>query len=596
MKTGSVLRVMAACVLMLCGCKDRIPEYGAPINVRVFGVMGKADLQQGLKLGLFVGEPVGADNIPMTVQENGLVLPDRDINWKYDQSQSARFLAYAPYDPSFTGQESVTFNAPTDQSTADKLLEGNLLMAVTSGSPKESAVNIKLKHAMTAMNISFDNRSGSRIESLYVSGFMTEGTIDFLTGTLVATGGKSIITPLRSPTDDNSFSFIYIPQDVTPVFCVTLSSGKEIAFTYDNYYHEYSGSIIKMQIQIDESTPDANILQLNGVNISQWSTNGVPAFTQLPTYISLDGLKDVEPDPERDGFFAAYINKVTVTAVDRTADDVLGVILEDSTCAIHVWTNYDSPLAVGNTIVGPVLGLMNKTGDGEVNISYFYTSYATIGKTKELPVTQGSFKTLSKNIDGLQYRRMIFRGATVYQEFKNDRAVFLQDGMRMSVVCPGISISLTEGARGNLIGFPIRSGSDITIMVYDQDLFYSFTKEAVDNALTRESVYGLYDMSMRDTALYAMTGDDLQLQHSVRVLSNGRTMQVADTRNAEAYAFMLYDCPDVPLVGHEYTVAFNVMGTSSRKGSTVSMECIKVDGNTAWFVDRKGDYGLVMAL
>ena len=284
MKTGSVLRVMAACVLMLCGCKDRIPEYGAPINVRVFGVMGKADLQQGLKLGLFVGEPVGADNIPMTVQENGLVLPDRDINWKYDQSQSARFLAYAPYDPSFTGQESVTFNAPTDQSTADKLLEGNLLMAVTSGSPKESAVNIKLKHAMTAMNISFDNRSGSRIESLYVSGFMTEGTIDFLTGTLVATGGKSIITPLRSPTDDNSFSFIYIPQDVTPVFCVTLSSGKEIAFTYDNYCHEYSGSIIKMQIQIDESTPDANILQLNGVNISQWSTNGVPAFTQLPTY------------------------------------------------------------------------------------------------------------------------------------------------------------------------------------------------------------------------------------------------------------------------------------------------------------------------
>ena len=587
---------MAACILTVWGCKDKTPPIGAPINVRIYGVAGRADLEKGMKLGLFVDEPVGADNVPMTVYENGLVMPDADINWKYDQSQSARFLAYAPYDPSYTGQQSVSFNAPTDQSTVDKMLEGNLLMAVTSGGPNDKAVNIKLKHAMTALNVSFDNRSGSRIESLQVSGFMTEGTLNFLTGTLTATGGKSTITPLRSPTDVNSFSFIYIPQDVTPVFLLKLASGKEIDFTFDNYCHEYPGSIIKMQIQIDESTPEANILPLNGVNISQWTTNGVPSFTQLPTYIYLDGLKDVEPDPDRDGFFSAYLNKVTVTAVDRTSDDVLGVIVEDSTKAIHVWTDYDSPLTVGNTIVGPVLGLMNKTDDGDVNICHFYTSYATIGKTKELPVTQGSFKNLSKNFDEWQYRRMIFKGATIYQEFKNDRAVFLHDGVRVSVVCPGIDISLAEGARGNLIGFPIRSGSDIMIMVYDQDLFYSFTKEAVDNAVTRQSVYGLYDLSDRDTALYAMSGPDMQLQHSVRIYSYGRTMQVADTRNGEIYTFLIYDCTDVPVVGHEYRVAFNVMGTSTRKGSTVNLECVKVDENTAWFVDRKGDYGLVLAL
>ena len=88
----------------------------------------------------------------------------------------------------------------------------------------------------------------------------------------------------------------------------------------------------------------------------------------------------------------------------------------------------------------------------------------------------------------------------------------------------------------------------------------------------------------------------MQLQHSVRIYSYGRTMQVADTRNGEVYTFLIYDCTDIPLVGHEYTVAFNVMGTSSRKGSTVNLECVKVDENTAWFVDRKGDYGLVLAL
>ena len=581
---------------MLCSCKDEKPQYGAPISLRVTGVMGKPDLDAGLKLGLFVDEPVKADNVPLTVQENGVVLADGDLKWMFNQTQSSRFFIYAPYDPSFSGQETVTFNAPLDQSTADKLLEGNLLTAISSGSPKDQTVNLKLKHAMTAMNVSFDNRTGCRIESLTVGGFMAEGSLNLLTGSLTATGGKGQITPLRSPTDENSFSFIYIPQNSTPVFKVLLSSGKTIAITFDNYCHEYPGSIIKMQIQIDESTPSANILALNGVNIAQWTTNGVPAFTQLPAYINLDGLRNVEPDKDRDGFFSAYLNKVTVTAVDRTSADVLGLILEDSTKAIHVWADNDSPLTEGNTIVGPVLGLMNKTDEGEVNISHFYTSYATVRKTNDLPLTVGTFRDVSRTPAQWEYRRMLFKGVTLQAAFRNDRAVFAQNGTRMSVICPGINIQLAQGARGNLIGFPVISGTDIMIMVYDQSVFNLFTKEVVNNALTRETVFGLYDMSMRDTALYAMTGADMELQYSVRKMKAGRVMQVTDTRNGEAHLFLIYDCPDEPLVGHEYLVVFNAMGNSQRKSFTVRMECVKSEDNRAWLIDRQNDYGLVMAL
>ena len=587
---------MAACVLTLLGCKDEKPQYGAPINFRVLGVNGYPDLEPGLKLGLFVGEPVKADNEPMTVGENGLVLSDKDVNWAFNQTQSSRFLVYAPYDPSYTGQESVEYLTPLDQSTKEKMLEANLLMGMSSGGPKDQAISIKLKHAMTAMNVSFDNRTGSRIESFSVSGFITGGNLDFLTGTLTATSGKEAITPLRSPSDENSFSFLYIPQNVTPIFKVKLASGKTIAITFDNYCHEYPGSIIRMQIQIDESTPEANLLKLNGVNISQWNSSGLPSFSQLPTYISLNGLKDVEPDMDRDGFFSAYLNKVTVTAVDRTSADVLGVILEDSTTAVHVWADNDSPLTEGNTIVGPVLGLMNKTSEGEVNISHFYTSYATIGKTKTLPLTEGTFKEVVKNPAKWEYRRMLFKGVTLQSAFSNDRAVFAQDGTKMSVVCPGMEMLLAQGARGNLVGFPMHSGSDLLIMVYDQDVFRLFTKEVVDNALTQTSVWGMYDMSLRDTALYAMTGTDPELQFSVRKYKNARSMQVTDTRKGESHFFYIYDCPDTPLVGHEYLVAFNALGSSSRKGFTVRMECVKTDENSAWFIDRQGDYGLVIAL
>ena len=54
--------------------------------------------------------------------------------------------------------------------------------------------------------------------------------------------------------------------------------------------------------------------------------------------------------------------------------------------------------------------------------------------------------------------------------------------------------------------------------------------------------------------------------------------------------------PDEPLVGHEYTVAFNFMGISKRLGFTSKMECIKSEEGTAWLIDRRNDNGLIMAL
>lgn len=596
MKTKSVFLLAASIILMLCACRDDKPKFGAPMNVRVFGVMGKADLEPDMKLGLFIGEPVNADNVPMTVTENGYAVPGKEVNWMFDQSQSSRFFVYAPYDESYNGQETVLINTPLDQRSQEWMLKGNLLMGITSGGPKESFINVKLKHAMTAMNVIFDNRTGERIDALSVSGFMTVGSLNLLTGALTAIDSLGVITPLRAQYNEDSFSFIYIPQNVTPLFTVTMSSGKKYAFTYDNYCHEYPGSIIRMQIQIDESTPKINILKLSGVNISQWITNGVPTFAQVPSYINLSGLKDVEPDEDEDGFFSAYLNKVTVTAVDRTAEDILGVILEDSTCAIHVWTNYDSPLKEGNTIVGPVLGLMDKPSPEEFHISHFYTSYATVGKADELPCTEGTFDALSANIDKWEYRRMLFKDVMLVSEFNNDRAVFMQDSSRVSVVCPGMDLSLAEGVKGDLIGFPVRSGSDIMIMVYDAGQFRSFSKESADNVLTRNSVYGLYDLSMPDTAIHYLNGPDPELQYSTRFFSYGRTMQVTDTRNAEAHLFLLYDYIGVPVVGHEYIVAFNVLGKSNKKGSTVYMECVKVDDDTAWFMDWTNKRGLILAL
>ena len=596
MKTRPILLIAACIILMLVGCKDDKPRYGAPLTVRVYGVAGNARLDPELTLGLFVDEPVGADNVPFTVSSNGTILTRQEVRWGFDQSSASRFFAYAPYDESYTGQELVTVTVPADQSTSEKMLRGNLLTAISSGGPKDGALTLRLQHALTAMTVTFDNRSGQDISSLAVSGFMMEGSLNLVTGVLTATGGKQLITPLRSPYDNNTFCFIYPPQDVTPVFTVTLSSGKTMAFTFDNYCHEYTGKVLRMSVQIDESTPEINILPFNGVSMTQWSTNGVPQFPEPSNYITLSELKNVETDPKEDNFFAAYIKKVTVTAVDDTSPYVQGVILEDESKALHVWTHRDCKLKVGNTIVGPVMGLMERPSADELYISMFYTSYATVSKTDSLPCTQGSFSRIADNIDDWEYRRMKFNDVVLKERFLDGRAVFMQDSVCISVICPGIDVELSPGVSGDLIGFPVRSGNDICLMVYDAGQLDGFTKAAADNAFCSSDRYGLYDISASDTAIYMMDGQDRDIQYSIRRYGGGCSMQLADTRNSLVHYFYIYDCPGSPVAGHEYKVAFNVSGNSGLTGKTMYMECVKVQDGTAWLVDRAGTNGLVLAL
>ena len=129
----------AVCLaLIMCGCKDNKPELGAPVTVRVMGVDGRTDLDPGLMIGLYVGDPVNVSNVPMTVNEQGFAMPDRELRWKFDQKSDARFFAYAPYDASLSGTDAVTMDFPVDQSTANGFMWANMLTAEVSASPKST--------------------------------------------------------------------------------------------------------------------------------------------------------------------------------------------------------------------------------------------------------------------------------------------------------------------------------------------------------------------------------------------------------------------------------------------------------------------------
>ena len=595
---------VACCILMFGSCKDSKPEFGAPMTVQVFGVTSLADLTPGQKMGLYVGSPVNAVNIPMTVNEYGFATPDRELKWKYDQTSESRFFVYSPYNSSFLDEESVTFDIPADQSTLDSLLAGNVLTAESSATPKSNNVNLRMDHAMTAMTFSFDNRTSERITSVSVRGFMMSASLNILTGEFKGTGDKRPIIPLRSSDGTDSFCLIYAPQDVTPVFTVGFESGRTITVTYEAYCHEFRGKVLNMdaiyltEAMLNDPNQNIQILPLEGLNVTDWRANGIPEFRVQPEYITLSELNKVEPDVNDGNFFSAYLKKVTVTAVDLTNPRWPGLILEDSTRAIHVWAAENSTLREGNTIVGPVLGTMDKVSDSEIYISNFLARYATVSRMDSLPCINGDINVVMRSSrTRYEYRRMLFRNVTMKSSFTNDLAVFVQGSTDFNVICRGADSQILAGSKGDLIGFPVWSGSELTIEVYDKDQFENFHKDPIENVLTSRHEYGMYKISaIPDTAVYSFAGREQGLQFSSRRYASARSLQVTHPASGEIHFIYLYDCIDGPSVGHSYNVAFNVVGSSADKGYTVSMECIKVEDGTAWLIDKSATKGLILPL
>ena len=276
--------ILATCVVLtLGGCEESMPEFGAPMSVRVYGVSGKSDLTPGLKLGLYVGDPIGENNVPMTVSADGVGILDREVKWKFNQSSSSGFFVYAPYDASYSGQQP-GIELPTDQSTEDKFLSANMLTATVSATPKQGTVGLTLTHAMTAMSVSFENKTGDTIKSISVAGLMSEGMMDIATGGIEATGASDSITPLRASDGSDAFCFLYVPQEGTPTLNLEMKSGKSITITFDAPFPSYPGKVIRKEgiilreNMLSDGGQKIQTLPMEGANITEWPENGVPAF------------------------------------------------------------------------------------------------------------------------------------------------------------------------------------------------------------------------------------------------------------------------------------------------------------------------------
>lgn len=601
MRKLHILPFMTACLaFMLCGCNDK-PDKGSPLSpFTVMGPSGSYFYDSSIKLGLFAESPVNADNVPFYVGADGKMRVDNTVFWGYNQAQSTRFMAYAPYNSAYNGQESVSLQMPLNQSSMENFEKANILIGTVAAKPGSTGVKLSMEHAMSAMVFTFDNRTGDSIVSVEVSGVVTRGTFDLVAGKIEKGTDKERITPYKEPDGSDTYCFAYIPQEFTPVFRVLLASGTKLNITFSNGCNSYPGMVLTMpDIVLTEAVyeplvRDGVILELSGVSLRKWTTDLLPPMNVLEDYICLSELANVVPNSKDNNFFHAYLNKVTVTAYN-TDSQVPLAILEDSTKAIRVWMHYQDTASVGTTITGPIMGYMNKTGQDEFYISSFYTSYATLGRARTLPCTEGSFDKLEDRIESLEYRRMLFRNVTLSKHTDSGIAVFTQNGVDMEATFYCEAPNLMEGAHGNLIAFPTMENGKVSLLVFDSKQFNSFSKEYTESKFMNITAPGLYQIQS-DTVLSQTPQDSHDYQLSVTSGSFYITSQTAWLSRNLAVTACIYDCTDAPVVGRGYTVACCVMGGSELSGYTRTMECIKVTAEYAWFVDESGINGMIFAL
>lgn len=292
--------------MAFCGCNDTY-KMGSPMSIRVTGY---EQFASDYRMGLFCASPVNADNVPFTVSVQGRAITDESINWGYAQTGSVGFMAYGPYDGSYTGLESVTVDIPNDQSSLERMNKANLLVSYTLGSPQQSSVVMDMEHAMTALMILLDNRTGSTISSVKVRGMMTSANFDLTTGKLTPVMPQKEVTPMRSPAGYDVYGLLYVPQDVSLHIDVTLESGKKINIVR-NDCSSARGKVLNIgPVLLTDSISKELVLDQDDVKMSAWNKNGIPEFPVLP-------------DPKKDTVSYSFTDQCLYGLYDMSNPDTI---------------------------------------------------------------------------------------------------------------------------------------------------------------------------------------------------------------------------------------------------------------------------------
>lgn len=238
--------------------------------------------------GTLASEGNQADNVKYVFDESSHKwVPVKSVYYK-DANTNVDLYLYYPYQKSISDVNASGFEVRKDQSAAATATDlcgyeaSDFLWGKAENvTPVESAVSIKLRHRMSAVQVTLVEKAGfdgGEFESLAKSVIVTNTTrkahINYATGEVTPVGSAQSDGIIMCPQSDGSFRAVVVPQSVSAgarLFSITID-GVSYGFKQAENVTYTAGKQLNVSIGITKKTPAGDYeLELADSQIVDWT-------------------------------------------------------------------------------------------------------------------------------------------------------------------------------------------------------------------------------------------------------------------------------------------------------------------------------------
>ena len=282
MKSIKIFAIAMAAVMSFAACQKNEPTPSKPdskltlkVSASVYNFTKATDtaFEENDEIGLYMfkGKETYAENHKYTYV-GGALTTAADIAWYEETEVVANITAYYPYNENaYNGM----FEVNADQSTLELYKASDLLIASAQSAPTKNTVVLPFKHALSKVEVSFDNQLNEEIANVFFTDLLGYVTFDVENATAVATGDKGTIKAFKA--GENTWQLIVAPQTASPKLAVTTTSGKQYTFVLEG---EVTFSAGKVSTATDVVLSTETIYTSFTPEIEDWVADNELNFSQ----------------------------------------------------------------------------------------------------------------------------------------------------------------------------------------------------------------------------------------------------------------------------------------------------------------------------
>ena len=282
MKKSLILLAAAAMALVGCNKQASVPA-GQPgdvkftSNIQVYTLKATdTAFENGDKIGIFAGAPIGKDNVQAVVSGTSLN-HNSAIKWKDGDNSIVKFYAYYPYVANAT--KNLAFAVQANQNNGG-YKKSDLMLASAQSAQTENAVALNFKHALSKVAIGVvNNFTDATVKNVVVEGVALEVGVNLETGAL----SPADVLPgnITARVIPGGYELILVPQTASPKIRVSLSNGKEYVFELKGSFEFKAGKKATASLTVDPQA-EANAV-LFSLDVADWGEDDSPLAFNDPT-------------------------------------------------------------------------------------------------------------------------------------------------------------------------------------------------------------------------------------------------------------------------------------------------------------------------